>query len=553
MWFARSLLAAAFFCPALTLRPETLPAATPSTVGLTLPDLRQRVLQRNETLQGRLLGYEAQRSRARAEYGVFEPDLFGSFTHEVNNRKNTAQQQTELLGAATFNETNNNYESGLETLVPSGARVRLGYTLRDLENNLQPARGATNGEYQTFFGLTVTQPLLKNFGAAVTMAGIRLAAISNKMAFQEYRRDLMAVVSAAEATYWNLYLAQEQVRFFEESVKTAESILRDNRARLETGKGSELEVLEAEAGLGLRQAKLTEAQQKQVEAVNRLLSLYAQEAPADGLAVRALDVPQIPGELPEYQALRQAVFNLNPDYLIAREKVQQDLVRVGVARNQRLPALDLKGSYGLNGLGNTPGLSWTDVERQTEPSWYIGAEFHIPLGGGIKSRNELIATRLELDSSEVALRSLQLEILNSLNTAWRKIQSTRGSVAKYQTAVKYNLNVLDAALTRLEAGKIESRKVLEIEADLLESRVSVVESLVHCQLALLELEMIHGVFLERRHLEVTQGDLQLATVHLGRSRTLGDQEYRKGMDDAARLRGQPEAQEDPRFSNLPLK
>jgi hypothetical protein len=164
---------------------------------LTLPDLRERVLQRNETLQGRLLTFEAQRRRARGEYGVFEPDFFGSYTHEVNNRQNTAEQQASLLGAPTFSETNNNYESGLESLVPSGARVRLGYTLRDLRNTLEPVQGVTNGQYQSFLGVTVVQPLLKNFGTAATMAGIRMAAISNKMAFQEYRRDLMTLISGA--------------------------------------------------------------------------------------------------------------------------------------------------------------------------------------------------------------------------------------------------------------------------------------------------------------------------------------------------------------------
>ena len=549
------VLAVAFgwlVCPSLRVRAEAAMAPAGTTLDITLSDLRQRVLQRNESLQSRLLGFEAQRRRLRGEYGVFEPDLYGSYGHEVNNRQNTAVQQASLLGAQTFNETNNNYGFGLESLIPTGARVKLGYTLGDLHNNVQPTQGVTNGEYQTFFGLTVTQPLLKNFGTAATMAGIRLAAISNRVAFQEYRRDLMAMISAAEATYWNLYLAQEQVHFFEESVKTAASILRDNRARFQAGKGSELEVLEAEAGLGLRQAKLAEAQQKEVEAVNRLISLYAQEAPAGGLGVRATDIPQATGEVPEYQTLREALFDLNPDYLIALEKVQQNLVRLGFARNQRLPELNLKGSYGLNGLGNTLGSSWSDVEQSSYPSWFVGVEFNIPLGGGMKTRNELIAARLEFESSELALRGLKIEILNSLNTAWHKLQSTHGSVAQYQTAVKYNLSLLGSALARLEAGKIESRKVLEIDVDLLEARVSVVESLVRSQIASLELEMLLGVFLEKRHLEITMANLQLATVPFDRSRSLNDPAYQQGLDEVGRRLGETEVQ-DSRFLNIPVR
>lgn len=494
--------------------PGPSPAAP---VDLTLSGLVRRVLERNETIQNKVLDFEAQRRRSRGEWGVFEPELTGSVGHEVNNRKNTAEQQTSLL-TPSFHETNNVYESGLDALIPTGARLHLGYNLRDLHNNLQPLRGVTNSEYQSFFGVSVSQPLLKNFGTAATMAAIRLSAISNNLAFQEYRRGLMAVVSAAEGTYWNLFLAQEQVRFFEESVKTAETILKDNRTRLEAGKGSELEVMESEAGRGLRRAKLGEARQKVLEAANRVVSLYAEEvSPGCGM-VRAADTPALRQELPNYRRLREVAFDLNPDYLAAAARIQQSMVRLGYARNQRLPQLDLKGSYGLNGLGRIPGDAWTDIEHQDEPSWYVGVELRIPLSGGIRSRHELAAARLDLDSARLSLRGLHTEIVNGMDTAWHKLQSTQASVSNYQTSVQYNRSLLDSALARLEAGKLESRKVFEIEADLFESRLSVAESLVRYQLAALELEMIQGALLQRRHLEITQAELQAATQGLLRNR-----------------------------------
>lgn len=540
LWLARVLtLAVAIVC-GLPLRAEVSPPANTRTVDLKLPDLLRLVLENNDTLQGRLMSFEAQNRRAHGEYGIFEPELYGSATHEVNNRKNTAEQQTSLLGAPTFNETNNNYEGGIQTFVPSGARVQMGYSLHDLFNNLQPGRGVTNGEYQTFFGVSVTQPLLKNFGTASSLAGIRMAAISNKMAFQEYRRELMGLVSATEATYWNLYLAQEQVRFFEESLKTAETILRDNRTRLEAGKGSELDVLEAQAGVGLRQAKLAEARQKVTDAVNRVLSLCAQQAPASSLILRAVDAPQLTREVPDFASLRQGVFDSNPDYLAAEEKVQQGLIRLGFARNQRLPELNLKGSYGLNGLGNSPGTSFDDVEHQNFPSWYIGGEFHLPLAGGIRTRSEVTAAQLDVESSQRTLHGLQVELLNALNTAWSKLNNTRGSVTNYQTAVNYNQNLLQAALTRLDAGKIDSRKVLEVEGDLLEARVSVVDSLVQSRLASLEVEMIQGELLRRRHLEITQAQLQAATRHLDDSRNPNDAAARRAAAEVARLRTDPQ-------------
>jgi outer membrane protein TolC len=495
---------------------------------ISLKALLQRVLERNESLQSRMLEFEAHRRRYRAEYGAFEPELYGSAGREVNNRKNTAEQQISLL-TPRFQETNNVYEAGLEALIPTGARVRLGYSLRDLQNNLQVLRNATNGEYQSFFGLSAVQPLLKNIGAAGVMAGIRLAAISNKIAFQEYRRGMMNVVSATEASYWNLYLAQEQVRFFEESVKTAGTILKDNQTRLEAGKGAEIEVLESESGLGLRRAKLQEARQKALESANRVTSLFAEQVPPGGARLHAADTPRIQTPPQDYEQLRQTAFNLNPDYLIAEEKIQQDRVRLGFARNQRLPELNLKGSYGMNGLGRTPGFAWDDIQNQDAPAWFIGAEFRIPLLGGVKSRNDVIATRLQLQSSELSLRGLETELANAMNSAWHKIESTRQNIRSYQSSVRYNRALLDSALTRLEAGKLESRKVLEIEADLLQAEFSEVESMVRFEFATMELDMIQGSLLQNRGLELSQRELQLATASLGSSRLIGDTEYQRAL------------------------
>src|SRR5689334_20737807 len=255
-------------------------AARNGTIDLTLNDFLKAVLERNQTIQTRLLELEVNRRLYRAARGIFEPELVGSASREANKRENTVEQQRSTF-SDVFDERNNIYQGGLETLVPTGARVRLGYTLRDLWNNLQTQdnflfRGATNGEFQSFFGVTITQPLLKDAGYPATLASIRLAAIASDIAYQDYRRQTMLTISTAEASYWNLYMAQEQVRFFQESVSTAEKILNDGRARVQAGRGSELEVLEAESGLALRRSKLSEAEEKLYEAANRVLSLYSQ-------------------------------------------------------------------------------------------------------------------------------------------------------------------------------------------------------------------------------------------------------------------------------------
>ena len=159
----------------------------------------------------------------------------------------------------------------------------------------------------------------------------------------------MILISTAEASYWNLYMAQEQMLFFKESVAVAESIRNDNQTKLKAGKGSELEVMEADSGLALRKSKQSDAREKFFEAISRLSALYG--ASGSNQLVVAIDTPQV-NDLPlSYYDSFLAATTLNPDYLGQLKKIASEKLRVAYAKNQRLPQLDLKASYGLNGLG----------------------------------------------------------------------------------------------------------------------------------------------------------------------------------------------------------
>lgn len=252
-----------------------------------------------------------------AEYGAFEPELYASAKPEATKRQNTVEEKSGLSQLPVFDERNNIYEGDLETLVPSGARVRLGYTLRDLKNNLPISTiryvPQTNAQYQTFFGFSLTQPLLKNAWYPVNLAALRVAAISSDLAYQEYRRQMMVILATVIGSYWELYLTQEQLRFFRESVGTAEKILRDSRARVEAGRGSELEVLQAEAGLALRRSKLGEAEQKLYEAANKVLSLCSMTVVETNPLVHAVDKPQVGDRQFSYLDAWRSALDVNPD------------------------------------------------------------------------------------------------------------------------------------------------------------------------------------------------------------------------------------------------
>lgn len=502
-------------------------AETAKTNGLPtelgMHEFIQLVLERNESVQIRLLEFAISEKRHAAEQGIFEPEFVLGYDLVENDRQNTAEQRRSS-GVAVFSEQNNLYNGGIESLVPTGARIRLGYALRDLRNNLQdlsstPPIGSittnvagTGREYQTFVGISLTQPLLKNGWNSSTLANIRLAALGSDIAFQDYRRQMMVILSTAEASYWNLFLAQEQTRFFEESVAVAEGLVRDNRARVDAGRGSELDVAQAEAGLALRRSKLFESRQKQRETVAQLRALVSVAPESEGADWLAKDRPEPGADIPAFQEAGQRALALNPDYLTQQKKLAQENVRIAYAKNQRLPQLDLKASYGLNGLDSSPGSSWEQAQSGDYPSFAAGVELRIPLAGGIKGRKEREAADLRKKQALLQIKETETQVLNALKTALMKVQSARDNVANYRDVVRFDEEVLRTQMARLDAGKVESRKVLEAEADLFEAKNAVVDALVQQERSRLEMKLIEGALLESRSVEWTQKELQRRTT-----------------------------------------
>lgn len=472
---------------------------------LTLPEMIQMVLDHNESVQVRILEAEIGRRTLASEKGIFEPQITGSIERVDSVRPNNAQQIASLgFSAQPFlKERNTLYNSGLEFLTPIGTKLRTGLTIRELHNNIQQ-----NGrEMETFLGATLTQPLLKNFGQDATMARIRLAAVASDIAFQEYRKQLMIVISQAESSYWDLYLMQEQQDIAAQSIDVAERIFKDAEARKEVGKGAQVDVLQAGAAVSQRRAKFAESRHRVIESVSRMTSYYLDAVVFTNALVRVVDRPEIQAvSLDQYENAQDA-FASNPDYLIRQQRLKQDEVRLKYAKNQRLPQLDVKGAYGINGLGKTSASSFDMVDDFRAPVWSVGVEMSIPLLGGIKEKNELAAAKVGRTRSMVSVQEAAIQITSALAAALSKVRTYEENLINHQEVATDLQDLLNAQVEKYEAGSLESRWVLETLDKWSDARAIVIEDRVQYRRALLELELIRGATLRTRSLEITKADL----------------------------------------------
>ncbi len=483
---------------------------------LHLADFRRLVLERNETIQMQLLESEVSQRLARAEKGIFDPVAVGGVDYIDNQRPNTRLDaaQLGLFASSVFLEQNTLYNAGIENLLGTGTKVRTGYVLRQLNNNIGAPQNnrdlLVGNQYSTFLGVNLTQPLLKNFGPTATLAKIRLAAMASQIAFQQYRRQTLLVLATAEAAYWDLYLAQEQVRLGARSVAIAERILADKQDRFTVGKVPQLEVLEAKAGVAFRSSRLDQSTQGAFDSASRLSGLYSQALDPTQPLPRAVDTPDLIEDPRSVLDNYSDAFAKNPDYLISQQRVEQEGLRVAYTRNQRLPQLDLKGSFGLNGLAGGPGDSLTQSANGEYPAWSVGLELRMPLGN-TKERNDLAAARLSKIRAITGLKESETQVYNGIQGALRKIQLHRAGLTNASSVIEYQKTLLDAEMERLDVGGVDARTILETEERLFQAEVALVENRVMERKAWVELEVIRGTLLESRGAEVTAATVRQKT------------------------------------------
>jgi outer membrane protein len=477
-------------------------------VELTLDQVVQFVVLNNPSVREARLEYLISRSEAEAQLGTFEPELVARYDRSELERENSSLQEL-MYGGKEFWEKNDEYGLGIEGTFFSGGTYRIGYSLNRMNNS----RTALNAErdYESFLGVSAEQPLLKGLTHGAPTAGLRAARQDRFVAFHSYRKQLMETVTMAESAYWNLAFAQEELRMMSNSVEIARKILEDSRERLEAGKMTELDLMEAEAELHVRLSQLADAEQNLFDSMVQLkLLLFDTEIRQDRRII-AVD-PIVSNALERWNREEEREFSLTwalraqPDFMVRFEELERERIILGFQQDQRLPELNLKGSAGFNGLGDSLGESMEKIGSFDFPAWSVGLELRIPVLLGIRERYRLEAAVLRGRLAEARLEAMEYEIMNSIETLILKVTTLGSRVENAHKVVEFRKLMLDAELSRLEAGKSNSRLVYAAEEELTGARRWQLESIAALREAVMRLAYFRGSVLLDKGFERIEGE-----------------------------------------------
>ncbi len=471
------------------------PAATNWLV--SLDDCLHLALRNNLSVQIERRGPAAARFTLEGAYGAYDPSLVLSNKVSYFDNPGRIDSFTGFTSGTSQNWTES-YGPGVRGLLPWG-------TTYDVSANFYRDTGtsySSSAQYRDSLSFTLIQPLMKNSEVDSSRYALQLAKKDLKISELAFLSKVHQVVAAVQLSYYELVYAQENIRVYQKSLELAEQFLAETRKKVEVGVLAPLEEKLAESQAATRKAELIGAQRELEAKENALKNLLTADFVAlAGARLQPADVLVALPTLLESQPSWERGLAKRPELLQARLDLERQDLSLRYFKNQRLPQLDLVGTYGHSGLGGNFGNGFDDITHGRHPFYSYALMFTYPLGNRTARANHE-ATKVAKERSLLQLKKLEQDVLVEIDDAVKLARSDFERSDATRKARQFAEAALEAEQKKLEAGKSTSFVVLQLQRDLTTARSAEMRAVADYHKALARLALSEGTVLERNKLTV---------------------------------------------------
>jgi outer membrane protein len=469
----------------------TAPAQEPGPT-LTLDDAIRLALQRNKLLKAASYQPKISRANLLVARGQFDPNL-------QFNRSYAQSDFAEETGFTPVEDvTKTDYYSAAVTgILPLGTQYTVVANTQELRDALDGAKS-----YDTFGGVSITQPLLQGFGLGYNLVNVRVAKANRGISDQTYRASAINEVTATIVAYSNLLLAHDQLDSARRAESLAASLVTENEKEFKIGSISQSDVIQARALAATYHEPILIAERAVRDAQNALRELIGEDAFFEDEPLFTL----VPYDAPVVTVDRHAdlltAFKMRPDYIQARLMIVSDKARESYAADALLPIVNVNGAWGYEGVSGSFYTSRQMVENRQNPSMQAGISVTIPLTFAV-GRGNLRAARLTREQAEENLKSTEADIAVGVAAAVGQIETTRKRVAADQNAYSLAMQVLDADEKMKKDGQIQTFQVVTEQQQVNEAENALSFAVFSERQAVAQYDQALGTTLDRYHVTLT--------------------------------------------------
>jgi multidrug efflux system outer membrane protein len=299
--------------------------------------------------------------------------------------------------------------------------------------------------------------------------GIEARSAQLQAAEASLRDAQVSVIAEVARTYFELRGEQTQLAVAERNVVNQTDTLKLTQARLDAGRGTELDTSRAQSQLSTTLSTIAPLQASVARSIHRLGVLTGRDP--DALTALLTPVKDLP-ELPKIVAISDpaTLLRRRPDIRVAERQLASSTALVGVAIADYFPKVTFNGNFTYaavtpSNLGTSPsrsyvigpGISWAAFDLGRVQAQV--AQAHARNDAALATYEKTVLTALE-------------ETENSLVTHAR----ARDSLAHVSAAAEASATAAQLARTRYEGGYVDFLEVLDAERTQLEAEDRLAQS-----------------------------------------------------------------------------
>lgn len=467
----------------------------PSSIAVGVDDLLQAALAYSPNIRAISIEPSIRDSYLFEEGAAFD---WRAFLENGYSDKNdpVGNQLTTGNSENRFKDRNLNASGGIRKTNAQGGQVELAQRMGVQRNNtrfLDP-----NPQGTARLELNYTHPLMNGAGRPYNRSRIVLAEIDSSQSRAEVTRLLQDHLLQVTEAYWDLYRARSRYIQRVALTQAAEQVLGTLSGRQEVDV-VERQILRAKAAVAKRRSEIARAATQIENAGSQLRVLVNDPALMQAVELTPLVSPLLARvEVSMADSLGTALVH-QPEIAQAVRTLDATSVRLGVARNELMPKLDLLMSTyvaGLNG-GRQSFSAWNNQFIDGRPGFSVGLLWEQPQGNrAARAREE--RRRMELQQASSQFEYTVATTLTVVEIAVREVgTSYREMVGRYHTIVaaaeetsflsdRYTLmpGVGDSATLLLEDLLTAQERQADEEAAFVDSQVNYTLSLVRLRKAM---------------------------------------------------------------------
>jgi outer membrane protein TolC len=378
-----------------TVNEASYNADSNSPIELSLKDAIAKALANSPEI--RVISYDPEIAEQTyiQNQAEFDPALFGRINYAYDDKPTSSPSEIGLREQGLF-------ESGVRTRDVHGAEWSASYLLTHTYDDL--ASRNPDRRYEPVLAFQVRQPLLRDFGKDTVLSGVNISRLEHQVALMSFRQRAEELAAGVISAYWQYYLAEREVTIFENWLTMAKDTLDkvEGRSGIDA---TDVQIKQALSSVWTREAALIQSRRRAQDARDTLTRLLA-DVKLNLLSENRIELVSTPAEEPrqlDKKDLLGKATQYNPRLAQARLAIDIADINIKVAKNQRMPKLDLVASAGTQTLDRSYAEAHTGIFDMDYYSATLGLNIEYPF----YNRNRKAEYTKRLIERRKAVSSLQ--------------------------------------------------------------------------------------------------------------------------------------------------